>query len=240
MRTSLIVPVLSLTAALAGCGSSDEDTPIETTLWRTSPIIGGVVDDNADHDGVVILVQTNGSSIGGMCTGSVISQPGEKGVILTARHCVTKVSSGGVTCKNDVLGDLAPSSMLIAKGARPSPASPVILGGKGERIFMPGGASLCGTDIALIVMEQPISGVIPLRVRTEKGRTAKGEKFTAIGYGQTSSSGGGGVRYRRENVEVKGLGPMMGQVKEGEFQGGVSICSGDSGGLAAQGGNAVF
>jgi len=239
MSKTLIVPVLLLASLVGACGNQESNGHVEMTMRRAEPIVGGVLDNDTSHDGVV-LVAAFAQGGGGMCTGSLISQPGEKGVVVTARHCVTHTVQEYVTCVNDVAGSFDPGSLYVAKGVKPSSMADAI--GRGEKLFQPEGASLCGTDIAIIVMQETVSGITPVRVRTEK-RTTVGEKFTAIGYGLTNQNNpySSGQRYRREDVEVTKLGPVgyMG-LKSNEFMGTTSICSGDSGGPALSADYAVM
>ncbi len=234
MRIAPCVPLLSLAIVLPACGNQDPRVLVEDTDQRSEPIIGGVLDSDTSHDGVVLLYAQSG----GMCTGSLISQPGQKGVILTARHCVSNVVSEYVTCSNDVAGDLYPGSIYVLQGTSPTENSVI---GRGEKLFHVGGTSLCNADIAVMVMQGPVSGIQPLRVRTEKS-TAIGEKFTAIGYGLTNpnSQYSAGRRYIRENVTVTDLGPKYYGLYEKEFLGTTSICQGDSGGPAISSDYAVM
>ena len=242
MRIASFVPVVLLSAVVAACGNEGVGDRVDITTHQSDPIVGGVFDDDVTHDNVVVLMAMSG----GMCTGSLISQPGEKGVILTARHCVANVISDYVTCQNDVAGNINAADIYVARDANPlkygyQGVQQFILG-MGERLFSPEGASLCGTDIALIVMDRAVSGIEPLRVRTEK-KTSVGEQFTAYGYGMTNptNQNSAGRRYRREGVTVMALGPVMWMtLRENEFQGTISICQGDSGGPAVSESNAVM
>lgn len=234
MRIAPCVSVLMLASVLPACGNQDPRTLTEDTDQRSEPIIGGVLDSDTSHDGVVLLYAQSG----GMCTGSIISQPGQKGVIITARHCVSNVVSEYVTCQNDVSGDLNPGSIYILKGTSPNENNVI---GRGEKLFHVGGTSLCNADIAVMVMQGTVSGIQPLRVRTEKS-TAIGEKFMAIGYGLTNPDVqySAGRRYIRENVSVTDLGPKYYGLYEREFLGTTSICQGDSGGPAISSDYAVM
>lgn len=205
---------------------------------RTQPIVGGTIDDDPAHDAVVMIYA---SEAGAMCTGSVISQPGERGVVLTARHCVSHVVSEYVTCVNDVSDDFSPESIGVAKGVDPSYSGAAIIG-NGEKIFHTPGTSLCNADFAVVVLDSPIVGIKPLRVRIDPTSYAVGEMFTAIGYGLTNPNAGqsAGTRHLRGSVKVTRLGPWAGVVDDKEFIGTSSICSGDSGGPAVSAAWAVI
>ena len=230
MRTApyAIAALLLTTLSVAACGNADPPTN-ENTAARFDPIIGGTLDNDSSHDGVVLLFNQSG---GGMCTGAIISQSGQKGVVLTARHCVSETVHEYVTCQNDVAGDHNPSSIYVLKGTSPTGQQDMI--GTGEKLFHAGGVSLCDADIAVMVMSQTVSGVQPLRVRIDSNAYQIGETFTAIGYGLTNPNNDytAGRRYIREDVSVTDLGPKYYGLYEREFLGTTSICSGDSGGPA--------
>ncbi len=225
---TLLLPVVVLTL-LPSCGSAPEPSR-DLAARRFDPIVGGVADNDALHDAVVMVYN---AAAGALCTGTIISQSGERGVVVTARHCVSEVVSEYVTCKNDVGDDYAPDELYILKGSNPTHSNTAYLG-NGEKIFHTPGTSLCNADFAVIVMHENVSGIVPLRVRTSADAYVVGEKFTAIGYGLTNPNHdySSGKRYLREDVTVTALGPKIGVVFSKEFQGTASICSGDSGGPA--------
>ena len=227
-----LVGVLTATALVA-CGNSDQEVRTDITIRRSEAIIGGQLDTNPDHDGVVGLAVIEGYGMS-LCTGSLISQPGQKGVVVTARHCVSHVVSEFVSCGNDVGADYDASAITVGRGYDPMSNMRDSVIGVGERLFHRGGASLCGNDVAVLVLNKVVNDFIPLRVRTDMV-TEVGEKFTSIGYGQTSelNQNSAGRRFIRENVTVTRLGPVpMITLAENEFMGTTSICQGDSGGPA--------
>lgn len=227
--------MLLASSLAAACATQGESPRPEETDQRFDPIIGGVLDTDTTHDGVVLLYNQGG----GMCTGALISQPGEKGVVLTARHCVSKTNQEYVTCTNDVAGDYSPGGIYVLKGTSPSQSSVI---GSGSKLFHVGGTSLCNADIAVMVMKSSVSGIEPVKVRVDSSAYYEGEKFTAIGYGLTNPNNynSAGRRYLRENVSVTDLGPKYYGLYDKEFLGTSSICSGDSGGPAISDGYAVI
>lgn len=223
--------------ALAACGGSPA-SPSETTDTRFDPIVGGVQDNSTSHEAVVMVYN---AQVGAMCTGTLVSQDGEKGVVITARHCVSEVVSEYVTCGKDVADDYQPSDIYILRGSNPAHSNDGYLA-VGEKIFHTEGTSLCNADFAVIVTQEAISGIMPLRVRTNPDAYSNGEQFTAIGYGLTNPSNdySSGRRYLREDVTLTALGPHTGGVFSKEFLGTASICSGDSGGPAVSANWAVI
>ena len=210
-------------AALSSC-SDPGAVATEPVHHRFDPIVGGYPDTDPAHDAVVYLKST-----GGGCSGSLISQPGQTGVILTARHCVSHVLSEYVTCDQDFDVDMIPSTIKVFAGHDPDR-----LIGRGSRILHNGGSSLCNNDIALLILDRPVFDITPLRVRLDTS-TRVGETFRAIGYGRRDDSRYApfGQRYARDDVEILRLGPPGGTyLGEHEFVGGPSTCPGDSGGPA--------
>ncbi len=233
MRLHSSYPFAALLLALGAtaCGSTPaSDSADEPTTKRFDPIVGGVVDDASSHDAVVMVYN---EKAGAMCTGTVISQDGQKGVVITARHCVSQVNSEYVTCNNDVGNDYPATDLYVVSGSDPMHGSYRVLG-TGDKIFHTPGTSLCNGDFAVVVLQETVSGIVPLRVRTNPDAYKAGEHFTAIGYGLTNpnNNNSSGRRYLRQDVTVTSLGPTIGMVYSNEFLGTASICSGDSGGPA--------
>lgn len=223
---------------LAGC--SGEPPPPVPTAQHAEEIVGGVTDTGTgSHPAVVYL--TNG---GGACTGSLIAP----NLVLTARHCVAQNITQGIGCdiygassNGDHVGNNnSPSSLKIFTGVSPQFwGTPVAVG---TQLFTAPGKNLCNNDIALIVLNKAITGVVPMRVRLDWG-PVMGEKGTAVGYGITNqnSPGSSGTRRRRTNVPVLSVGQDWNELTgSNEFSTGQGVCSGDSGGPFVSPGGAVM
>ncbi|MBI5531410.1 MAG: trypsin-like serine protease [Deltaproteobacteria bacterium] len=233
MRIRHASPLVAAIAILvvAACGSRSSDHQSSTTQIKrvSSPIVNGVKDSGSANDAVVEIVHVAGQYIDGACTASVISPH----VIITARHCVSKVISQGVDCQNpDVSSDYTPGDLFVYVGPAPDLASEYPKS-QGKKIFHTSGYILCNNDFAAVQLTYPIN-VTPLRVRVNSGPKAH-EIFRAIGYGLTNPNdqNSSGTRYYRDNVQVS-------YYVTKEFTGTQSICSGDSGGPALSAANAVF
>ncbi len=223
-----------IVASAAGCslGAQPQEGGVESAASQVQQaIVGGSFDPDAKHDAVVMVYN---ASTNGLCTGSVISRSGEKGVILTARHCVSKLNRSYVTCDDDIAGDDKPSNIYVLSGSDPDAVGGRASLGSAEKIYHPGGTSLCNTDFAVIVLNAIINKVDrPLRVRVNAAAYRPGEQFSSIGYGLTDpgNDGSSGKRFIRKDVTITGIGPKRG-VYSKEFLGTSSTCSGDSGGPA--------
>lgn len=228
----------------SGCATPIGDAPEEQAVLvdaRTGKveqkIFGGAQDDDdASVPGVVALRVGRGGTFE-LCSGALLAP----NVVLTARHCVSKNVTTSVSCDENgnsangkhVASDEDPADVAIYVGASPSFASrPAAVA---KAIVTPTGDYLCDSDIALVVLEHPVTGVEPLAVRLDAS-ARHGETIRAVGYGQNDAKTPIGTRFRKENVPVLAVGRTISASKTPlgahEFEVAKSICQGDSGGPA--------
>jgi hypothetical protein len=104
-----------------------------------------------------------------------------------------------------------------------------------KTVVHPQGTTLCNADLALLVLDEPVQGIAPMRVRVKSGVTI-GETFRAVGYGQNDQNQPIGTRFRKDGVSVLAIGSAvsasMTALGSNEFEVGESMCEGDSGGPA--------
>ncbi|MGM0576496.1 MAG: S1 family peptidase [Myxococcota bacterium] len=239
----VLVALLATVLAVSGCeppppGAEAADDGLETAAL---PIAGGYEDD-ADR-AVVGLVSFGGQGMG-MCTGSLIAP----NVVLTAQHCVAPLESsgdgGGVNCGVTTFGPhYVPEAMHVTTRSRIT-QDPDAWTATQEIIVPQGSDEVCGNDVALLILEQPIPSVLasPLTPRVDSPlvaetpfQLASGEGYSAIGYGATNDAGtGSGVRRRRDdlNVTCEGADCQMYGATTTEWVGHTGVCRGDSGGPA--------
>jgi hypothetical protein len=241
---------LALALALAACGGLDEAVPPgpAAELGQTrQPIIGGALDE--DTSGVLGLALDLGSRVAGHCSGTLIAP----NLVLTAHHCVALTESGAdgaVECGSARFKTPFAAPMLLASPAPVRPTDPDDPSyARGREIRTLGDADgVCGFDIALIILEQPIPATtLPIAPRLASAPIDR-EPFSTIGYGLTSLAdpASDGTRQRAEGSDVRCSGDDCvslsgGSIRSSEWASmNAPICSGDSGGPALDERGRVF
>jgi hypothetical protein len=234
------VSALLMAVATAGCATEVSDQTVQTrvTTSTASPtIFGGAKDDDGESVAGVVALRVGTGTTFELCSGALIAP----NVVLTARHCVTKNATTSVSCDENghsangphVTADEDPSSIGVYLGSSPSFAKAPVT--TARAVVAPSGAYLCDSDIALVVLANPITEIAPLAVRTHTP-ARKGEMIRSIGYGQNDQSSPIGTRFRKAGVAVlaqgKAVSPSKTPLGAHEFEVGMSICQGDSGGPA--------
>jgi hypothetical protein len=208
MRTVAIV-VAAAAAAAASC-SVQATQPAGNTTVTVSEVhaVRGVPDRGMDPAVVAIEVGEVG-----VCSGVLIATD----VVLTARHC-TAIVSGPLSCPSSTaekISPIDPASLRVAMGDEV--ASGLVVA-EGEDVFVPGADGLCGADIALVLLDRPITTVTPAVV--DAVGVARGQHVRTVGYG-----GAPGAKLLREHV------PVLASF-ETEFLAGEAPCIGDGGAAA--------
>ncbi len=240
-----------LVAWAAGCGSGDRPfQPTEDPVGQTlQPIQGGTTDST--HNFAVGILQFMPSGSIAICSGVLLAP----NLVATARHCVSRLASSQIDCATSAFaGTLPAADMFVTSSPDLQTATTrdlisVISGDSGDDgIIVPSPASVCGNDLALLILSQPISVpeyVTPVISPPMTDHQAYATSFTAIGYGvdtPTDTTGeSAGIRRIKEDVNIGCIpndpipancysDPSAAQfITPNEFEGGDGTCEGDSG-----------
>jgi hypothetical protein len=226
--------------ALAACSQ-----PTESVGSARSGIVKGTDSDDS-QDAVVLVMHYDALAAGGGaasgCTGTMLAPT----LLLTARHCVS-ITDDGAACDaqgnaitgGKVVSDHEPSKIYVFGGkARPDFLSGQFDPSRGQEILTTGSTTLCNNDIALVVLDKPVTGAAVAPIRLDAGVT-KGEVFTAVGWGISDTEDNPPSRKQRTGIAVLDVGPQH-DLGPAEFRAGEGTCAGDSGGPALSDQGAVL
>lgn len=236
-RPWIVLPWVFAAPLLAACGTAPAG-PGEPTASTSSAIYGGVEDTGSSQNDAVVAIKVGDGQQFVLCTGSLIAP----NVVLTARHCVSVVNNDAISCDQngnslddgpDLGADQPVASIHVFSGATPN-----LLGtpdANASQLFHPQSATICNSDMALIVLDKSITVAPPLRVRMSSAVLAS-ESVRAVGYGANDQNAPIGTRFRRDDVSVLAVGSTisasMTPLGSNEFEATEAMCNGDSGGPA--------
>jgi hypothetical protein len=227
----------SCALGLLHCAGSSDDEAVGTSR---EAIVGGSL---ADAPASPVLYLTGP---GGSCTAVLVGPT----LAATAAHCVTYlVDDGPFECTpsgqlqdGSISGELssqyAPSSLGFFSSE--SVASHRPLNGSppdaiGSTIVSTNTTSVCGDDLAFVVLNQPIPGLVPAPIWL--GSISDGDPINVWGYGLTGIPEEPLALRVSQGAEIVGVGPtesstLTGQapVRSVRIGPGTTTCNGDSGG----------
>lgn len=185
------IALVAIFALIAGCSGQ-----ALSTLPKTAPSADIVapppgVPDRGD-DPAVVAIDAEGAV---PCAGALVAPD----VVLAARHCVS-LPVAPSACPADDGGPAPPlraaGSLRILVGDDTGTAT---LRARGRDLLVPGAASMCGADIALILLDVPIDDVQPLVVRPTGA--AQGDHLRTVGW-RLPLEGGRAPKILRDHLLV--------------------------------------
>jgi Trypsin len=206
-----MVPSKALVAALALIAACSGQTAT-SILPSNAPVVDLVapppgVADRGD-DPAVVAITAAGSP---PCAGALVAPD----VVLTAWHCVSVVA-GPSACPMPEAGPAPPlrppGSLRVLVG---DDLSTAVERARGRGIVVPDGSSMCGADIALLLLDVPIDEVQPLVVRPTGA--AQGDHLRTVGWRLPISemSGGHAPKILRDHLLVVSASPTELELAEG-------------------------
>lgn len=221
-----------------GCSSPESSEPIETVQQE---IQGGEPDTTSSF--AVGVCSGSPGRCNSVCSGALILP----NVVASARHCVDR-SPRAISCPDTPRFGARNGGPLWVT-TNPSMRQGAQSGGwyEVEEIRVPSDDRICGNDIALFILKSAVPAQVakPItpgvqHVMWDSDRY--GNRFAAIGYGNTGPDQGGSQERRiRRNIPVVCIpgapvracpDEVMEYMSPKEFWGGDGTCSGDSGSSA--------
>jgi hypothetical protein len=241
---------LAAAAVSGGCGAATglEPAPARGPVLFEGPervgaaaeAVEGGASDASDDAVVGVVLSDGGPGVVKLCSGSLIAP----NLVLTAQHCVAQTGKY-VNWDTTTFGPAAdPGDIKVTPNHSMWSPNATFWPGR-ELVLPPGAPAVCGRDLALIVLVDPMPSerAQPVTPRLDD-LVLEGEEYAAVGFGNThDGAGDSGTRRRRDGLAVECVGGGCGSaggVDGREWRGNQGACSGDSGGPALDTGGRVI
>ncbi|MCU0693505.1 MAG: trypsin-like serine protease, partial [Polyangiaceae bacterium] len=199
-------------AGCIACGSpgsgSAELGPVRTVSTTSAPIIGGVDSPSTDNAVVQVAAFKGGELTRDVASGTLVAP----NLVMTARHNVapqlqtedrvdcrpgkTQVMFGPTVPVDDRRVFVGPESRSYS--ANPAGALRI------KRIIVGPSLALCDSDVAFLILEQPIHDIEPASLRLFSPPSVS-ETVSVVGFGFSSSTGDrAAVRQRLDGLQITG------------------------------------
>ncbi len=199
--------------AIGSCGGATAGSTADPVVASMVADIVGVPDRGLDPSVVVVA-----GSRGEVCSGVLLASD----VVLTARQCVTTYAE-----PVDCLSTDPPAAPTADPAAihvyNQMPSSTFTWGSSALAVLTSNDQTICGADLAVVILEWPIDGAQPVLV-SESG-SAQGGHVRTVGVGWASSTAAAQSELLREHLPVL-------DVSASELVVGEASCVGAPGGPA--------
>jgi secreted trypsin-like serine protease len=152
-----------------GCAGSqgdadpqDSDQAVGSLGDVSEPLVGGTTDTT---DKAVLAVISQTASQVGLCTGTLIAP----NLVLTARHCIESVPEGSVDCSTTKFTPPAGGEQVAVSTSTSLQQRNTSFYQVSEVHVPPDGNTVCGDDIALLVLAKPFPASVlqPIAVQLD-------------------------------------------------------------------------
>ncbi len=225
----------ALGVALLQCGDARDGEP---TAQSQEGIVGGALVDGPGSPVVYVRSPQGG------CTGILIAPT----LVATARHCTAALTEGAFTCTSEgtlvatgsgageIGVDDSPGQLSFFSAVTTASGNLSAPDAVGVQILSTGSPNACVDDLAFVVMNQAIPGLVPAAIRLNPP-TLNGENVSVWGYGLTETVASPIALRVFEDAQIVGVGAAMGTpntqpapVRSVRVGPGQVTCNGDSGG----------
>lgn len=191
--TKWMVGLAACVTVASGAACSSPSDPVASSAdVRDDDIIGGVDAKSAKLDAVgSLLLDANGAK-SAFCTGTLIAPT----VVLTAKHCTTQLADPTTGTVETLFTQLGTVSFAI--GSDSTAPKREVKAKSIDRTRLAVGGIGYGADMAVYILEAPITDIVPMPISaTGLAEADIGKSFVAIGYG---------VRDRAQNAGLRTMG----------------------------------
>lgn len=190
-----MVFALAAAVSLVACSGPSASSILPSNAPKADVVLPppGVA-DRGDDPAVVAI----GADVP-LCAGALVAPD----VVITSRHCVS-VPAPPTGCGGDATDAAAPPALRAATSLRVRVGEDMVAAperARGRDIVVPGASSMCGADIALLLLDAPIDDVQPLVVRATGA--AQGDRLRTVGW-RLPARAGAAPKFLREHLLVIG------------------------------------